>query len=103
VLGDSEEVFIDDATGAVLRVRLYRHGPARPPTRLTEEEAIAIATKALGGDTVLAVLDVVVTNDGVQWHIVTPTLGSGTEVYIDDATGAVLRVEPYREKSPWAT
>lgn len=100
VLGDSDEVFIDDATGAVLRVELYRHGPARPPTRLTEEEAIAIASKALGGETVLAVLDVAVTTHGVEWRIVTPTLGSGKDVYIDDATGAVLRVESYREGSP---
>ena len=98
-LGDSDEVFIDDATGAVLRVKLYRHGTARPPTRLTEEEAIAIASKALGGETGLAVLDVVVTNHGVEWHIVTPTLGSREDVYIDDATGAVLRVESYRDGS----
>jgi uncharacterized membrane protein YkoI len=94
VLGDSEEVFIDDATGAVRRVKLYRHGPARPPTQLTEEEAITIASKELGGETVLAVLDVAVTNHGVEWHIVTPTPGNGKDVYIDDATGAVLRVEP---------
>jgi hypothetical protein len=97
VLGDSEEVFIDDATGAVRRVKLYRYGPARPPTQLTEEEAITIASKELGGETVLAVLavlDVAVTNHGVEWHIVTPTPGNGKDVYIDDATGAVLRVEP---------
>lgn len=100
VLGDSEEVFIDDATGAVLRVKLYRHGPARPPTQLTEEEAIAIASKALGGETVLAVLDVVVTTHGVEWHIVTPTLGSGKDVYVDDVTGAVLRVESNQKESP---
>jgi hypothetical protein len=93
-LGDSEEVFVDDATGAVLRTKLYRHGPARPPTRLTEDEAIAIASKALGGETGLAVLDVVATRNGVEWHIVTPTLGSRRGAYIDDATGAVLRVEP---------
>jgi hypothetical protein len=100
VLGDSEEVFIDDATGGVLRVKLYRHGPARPPTQLTEEEAIAIASKALGGETVLAVLDVVVTTHGVEWHIVTPTLRSGKDVYIDDVTGAVLRVESNQKESP---
>jgi hypothetical protein len=100
VLGDSEEVVIDDATGAVLRVKLYRHGPARPPTRLTEDEAIAIASKALGDKTVLAVLDVVVTNRGVAWHIVTPTPETGEDVYVDDATGAVRRVESDRAGSP---
>jgi hypothetical protein len=100
VLGDSDEVFIDDATGAVLRVKLYRHGPPRPPTRLTEEEAIAIASNALGGEIVLAVLDVVATTHGVEWRIVTPTPGSGKDVFVDDATGAVLRVESYREGSP---
>ena len=99
VLGDSEEVLVDDATGVVRSVKLYRHGPARPPTRLTEEEAIAIASKELGGEAILAVLDVAVTNHGVEWLIVTPTLGCGKVVHIDDATGAVLRVEPYRKES----
>jgi hypothetical protein len=45
------------------------------------------------------VLDVVVTNHGVEWRIMTPTLGSSEHVYIDDATGTVLRVEPYRDGS----
>jgi hypothetical protein len=98
-MGESEDVFIDDATGAVLRIKLFRHGPARPPTRLTEEEAIAVASKALGGDTVLAVLDVAATNHGVEWHIVNPALGSHDDVYVDDATGAVLRVESHRAGS----
>jgi hypothetical protein len=71
----------------------------RPPTRLTEEEAVAIASKALGGETGLALLDVVVTNHGVEWRIWTPTRGDSEEVYIDDATGAVLRVESYRDGS----
>jgi uncharacterized membrane protein YkoI len=99
VLGDNEEVFIDDATGTVLRVKLHRHGPPRPRTRLTEEEAIAIASKALGGEMVLAVLGVIATAHGVEWFIVTPTLGNGQGVYIDDATGAVLRIESYRRES----
>ena len=73
--------------------------PVRPPTRLTEEQAVAIASKALGGETGLALLDVAVTNHGVEWRIGTATLGDSEEVFIDDATGAVLRVESYRDGS----
>lgn len=99
VMGDSEEVVIDDATGAVLRVELYRHGPARPSTRLTEEEAIAIASQALGCEKALTVLDVVATAHGIEWRIGTPAPGDSEEVSIDDVTGAVLRVEAHRKGS----
>lgn len=67
----------------------------RPLSRLTEDEARAIASKSLGGELSLVVHDVIVTERGVEWRIGTATMSSGEVVFIDDATGAVLRIEPW--------
>jgi len=69
--------------------------PARPPCRMSEAQARAIASSALGGETALIVHDVVATEHGVEWRIGTATMGTGEVAHISDATGAVLRIEPW--------
>jgi len=69
--------------------------PTRPPCRLSEAQARAIASHALGGETALFVHDVIVTEAGVEWRIGTATIGSGEIAHISDATGAVLRIEQW--------
>jgi hypothetical protein len=71
-------------------------GIGRPPTRLSEAEALEIARTALRRDTSLFVRHVRRRADGpadgLEWAIGTATIGSGHTVRIDDATGAVLEV-----------
>ena len=69
--------------------------PVRPLSRLTEDEARAIASKALDGELSLMVHDVVVAEHGVEWRIGTATKSSGQIAFIEDATGTVLRVETW--------
>ena len=67
--------------------------PARPPCRLSEAQARAIASRALRGETALITHDIVATDAGVEWRIGTATMGTGEVAHISDATGAVLRIE----------
>jgi hypothetical protein len=62
----------------------------RPPCRLSDAEALAIATGVLGNRATLFVRGVRTTPAGIVWDIGTATVGSGSEVAIDDATGALL-------------
>ena len=69
--------------------------PARPPCRLSEAQARAIASRALRGETALIVHDVIATDAGVEWRIGTATMGTGEAAHISDAAGAVLRIEQW--------
>jgi hypothetical protein len=69
--------------------------PVRPPCRLSEAQARAIASSALGGETALIVHDVIATEDDVEWRIGTATMGTGEVAHISDATGTVLRIEQW--------
>jgi hypothetical protein len=62
---------------------------------MSEAQARAIASKALGGETALIVHDVIATDAGVEWRIGTATMGTGEVAHISDATGAVLRIEQW--------
>lgn len=77
------------------RLRAWWRRGGRPETRLTPEQARAIANAAMTGDWswYAGKMGMVSTEqrDGrVLWQIGSATIGSGATVTIDDATGAVL-------------
>jgi hypothetical protein len=72
----------------------WRRG-GRPPTRLTAEEARAIANAAMTGEWSgfagqMGVVQVERRDDTLLWHVRSTTIGSGVSATIDDATGALL-------------
>ena len=73
-----------------LRALFGRATVTRPPCRLTDAEALALAREALGGRMPLFVSGVSAAADGVVWTVGTATIGSGCWVSIDDATDTVL-------------
>lgn len=76
---------------SLLKRLVYGRPPTRPPCRLNEADAIAIATAAIGRAG-LQVFDVKEASDGPRWIIGTPTFGSGETVVVDDRTGIVIEV-----------
>jgi hypothetical protein len=64
--------------------------PTRPPSRLTEAQAVAIAREVVGSTNPLYVQDVVQTDTGIEWLIGTATVGRGVTIRISDASGKVL-------------
>lgn len=87
---------------ALLRFMLGgKQPPAPPPCRLTEHEALDIARRAvvealphyagiLADKMPLHVSGIEQTQQGVEWLIGTPTIGSGISLRIDDATATVI-------------
>lgn len=74
----------------IARLLGRRGEPPRPPCRLSEAEVLDIAAQAIGARQPMRVLDAVQIGDRVEWHIGTATVGSGTMVRIDDATGQIV-------------
>jgi hypothetical protein len=67
----------------------------RPATRLSEAQALAIASQALAGETALSVIEVVATASGVRWRIGMVNMGPTAQATIDDATGRVIEVRTW--------
>jgi uncharacterized membrane protein YkoI len=74
--------------------RLLGKKPTRPPpSRLSSDEAIAIARRAVAGDPVaedLALAKFELRSGKAVWVVSSATVGSMLEISIDDATGQVL-------------
>ena len=75
---------------SLLRKLFGKSAPMRPSCRLTETEALQIARNELGDATPLYVTGIARTERGIEWQIGTATVGSGTTISIDDATGVVI-------------
>ncbi|MGI4746360.1 MAG: hypothetical protein ACRYGI_06925 [Janthinobacterium lividum] len=78
--------------------RILGFSPSRPPTRLTEPEALQIATGALTSSFVgqnLIVMKVYKKEDNVLWTLTTATVGSGLSITVNDATSEVMTVAPW--------
>ncbi len=69
--------------------------PRRPATRLTEADALGLARKALpagASGAGLIVTGVQRNGPSLRWIVSTATVGSGTTMSVDDATGQVTEV-----------
>lgn len=77
------------------RLRAWWRRGGRPQTRLTPEQAQAIANAAMTGDWScyagkMGAVSMERRDGRVLWQVGSATIGSGATVTVDDATGAVL-------------
>ncbi len=75
-----------------------RAAVAAPVCRLSEAEALQIATSKIGEGQMLVVRRVMRVGDRTEWHVGTGTIGRGKIVRIDDATGDVIGAEVWGKR-----
>jgi hypothetical protein len=69
-----------------------------PVCRLSEAEALQIATSKIGDGKTLVVRNVMRVDGRTEWQVGTATVGRGTIVRIDDATGDVIETEVWGKR-----
>jgi hypothetical protein len=76
--------------------RLFGRNSQKPPVcRLTNAQALEIASSSVSSDTPLHVFRIEQTSDGIEWQIGTMTIGSGLSIRVDDRTGTIIECRPW--------